>query len=74
MNIDEIIKNRENLERKLRVALSTMERSDEIKKIRREIIDNQKHCPHFSEKYNWTIANGVCPYCDFVLDENGRSY
>ena len=65
MNIDEIISRHEELDRELRIALSTMERSDKIKHIRTQIIENQKQCPHFSNKYNWTIAYGCCPYCGF---------
>ena len=74
MNIDEIIKAHSELDRELRIALSTMERSNKIEEIRKKIKDNQAHCPHASAKYNWTIANGVCPYCGFVLDPNGRAY
>lgn len=73
MNIDDIIKRREELNYELREALSVMERSDKIKQIRTEIIKNQAVCPHFSDKYNWTIANGKCPYCGFVFD-SGRDY
>ena len=73
MTIDDIISTNEKLARELRVALSTMERSDKIAEIRTKIIDNQKHCPHFSSRYNWTIANNVCPYCGFHFD-NGREY
>ena len=51
MNIDEIITTRERLNKELRIALSTMERSDKVYKIKKEIIENQKACPHFSSKY-----------------------
>ena len=71
MIIDEIIANHEKLDKELRIALSTMERSDAISEIRHRIIENQKQCPHFSDKYNWTIAYGKCPYCGFVLDSRG---
>ena len=73
MTIDEIIANHEQLDKELRFALSTMERSDAVSNIRQKIIENQKHCPHFSDKYNWTIAYGKCPYCGFVFDA-GRGY
>ena len=73
MNIDDIIRTNDELARELRIALATMERSDKVAEIRKKIIDNQKHCPHFSAKYNWTIANGMCPYCGFVFDR-GREY
>lgn len=73
MNMDDIIQTHEELDRQLRVALATMERKDTIANIRHQIIVNQNRCPHFSEKYNWTVAAGRCPYCGFVFDE-GREY
>ena len=63
MNINEIIKNRQRLEAELKLALSTMEKSDKIQKIRREIKENQQNCPHFSQEFNWTSPDGKCPYC-----------
>ena len=72
MTIDDIIQTRARLERELRLALSTMERKEAIRNIRLEIIDNQKHCPHASSKYNWEIADGVCPYCGCQLDWEGE--
>jgi len=74
MNIDDIIRAHGELDRELRMALATMERSNKIEEIRNKIKDNQAHCPHVSNKYNWAITNGTCPYCGFVLDPNGRSY
>ena len=73
MNIDNIISNYERLDKELKIALSTMERSDRVFEIKKEIIENQKQCPHFSNKYNWTIAAGRCPYCGFTFNE-GRKY
>lgn len=70
--IDDIINTHEKLERELRLALATMERSDKIFEIKKQIIANQLKCPHFSDKYNWTIAYGKCPYCGFVLDVGGN--
>lgn len=72
MNIDDIIETRKQLDHDLRIALSTMERKDNILKIRQAIIDNQKHCPHFSNKYNWTIAYNTCPYCGFQFNSGGH--
>ena len=46
MNIDNIISNHERLDRELKIALSTMERSDRVFEIKKEIIENQKQCPH----------------------------
>lgn len=67
MNIDDIIQNREELNTRLRMALATMERKSTIQEIRKEIIHNQQQCPHFSDKYNWAIVDGVCPYCGYML-------
>ena len=67
MNIEEIIKNRERLDKELRFALSTMERKDTIAKIRLDILKNQKTCPHFDNKYNWAVVDRICPYCGFQL-------
>ena len=67
MNMEEIINTREKLDRELRVALATMERSDAIYDIRKKIIENQRKCPHFSTEYNWAIVDEKCPYCGFSL-------
>lgn len=67
MSIEKIIENRERLDKELRFALSTMERKDTIAKIRLDILKNQKACPHFDNKYNWAVVDGICPYCGFQL-------
>ena len=66
-DIDLIINKRNELNEKLRNALSTMERKDDIAKIRLEILKNQRDCPHISSKYNWAIINDKCPYCGLTL-------
>ena len=71
MTIDEIIHRHEELEHELKSSLAKMERSDRILEIRKQILENQKQCPHFSNKYNWTVAYGKCPYCGFILDSRG---
>lgn len=63
MNIEEIIQKREELEKKLNFALATFEKKSVIKDIRLEILENQKLCPHISDKYSWEFVDGVCPYC-----------
>ena len=69
MSIDEIIRTNIELNRELTMALAAMERSDKIKEIRKKIVDNQKHCPHASAKYNWEIsADGKCPYCGYTFE------
>lgn len=64
-NIEHIIQQHEKLDKELRMALATMERSDKIEKIRKEIIANQRQCPHFDNNYNWAIVDETCPYCGF---------
>jgi len=71
MTIDEIIKTHEALNRELKIALATMERSNKIYDIKKRIIENQKQCPHFDHNYNWTIANDTCPYCGFHFPTGG---
>ena len=71
MRIDDIILTHEQLNKELRMALSTMERKDTIQKIKLAIIDNQRHCPHTSSKYNWEITNDTCPYCGFHFSTGG---
>ena len=63
--IDDVIVTREKLDKELRIALSTMERSDKVFEIKKRIIENQKRCPHFDSTYNWAIVNDTCPYCGF---------
>lgn len=67
MNIEDIIKCHEQLNNQLKNALITMERKDDIKEIRSAIIENQKKCPHYSNKYNWAIIDEKCPYCGMKL-------
>lgn len=68
MNIDEIIQNKEILDKALYVALSTMEKKTVIKELRQKIKDNQAACPHFSEKYNFVMIDDICPYCGKKLE------
>ena len=67
--LDDIINTHEKLEHELRLALATMERSDKVFEIKKQIIANQARCPHTSDKYNWTIAYGKCPYCGFIFNK-----
>ena len=71
MTIDDIIHNHETLSKELRCALATMERSDKVFEIRQAIIENQKHCPHISDKYCWAIIDDTCPYCGFHFPTGG---
>ena len=61
--IDDIIVERERLDRLLMQAVATMEKKDTIDKIRSLIRINQNNCPHFSSKYNYVFVDDTCPYC-----------
>lgn len=61
--IDDIIAEKERLDKELKVALATMEKKDTIKKIQAKIKINQSKCPHFDAKYNFTWVDDTCPYC-----------
>lgn len=71
MTMDEIIQTREQLEKELRFALSTMERSNAVFNIKKKIIENQNRCPHFDNNYNWAIIDDTCPYCGFHFSMGG---
>lgn len=61
MDIKQIIDRRRELERKLQIALATMEKSNAVKMIYQEIKENQNNCPH---DINYSLnKNGICPYC-----------
>ena len=64
-DIMNIVARRERLDKELRMALATMERSDKIEEIRKQQIANQMSCPHFSTEFNWAIVDDTCPYCGF---------
>lgn len=61
--IEEIIMERERLDKELKVALSTMEKKETIKKIKDQIKENQSRCPHFDAEYNFAWVDDTCPYC-----------
>lgn len=63
MNIDEIISRRAELDIELKRALSTMELKSTVSEIRDQIAENQMRCPHVSTRYNWSMIEGICPYC-----------
>ena len=68
MNINEIIRKHAELERRLIIAVSTMERKSTINEIHKELIDLQRQCPHFSAEHNFAIIEGECPYCGKQLE------
>ena len=53
------------------MALATMERSDKVFEIKKQIIANQSKCPHFDNNYNWAITNDTCPYCGMHFATGG---
>lgn len=63
MNIDEIMQKSAALHAQLRVALSTMDKKDTIFQLHTELKQLQDECPHYSAKYNYTMADNKCPYC-----------
>lgn len=71
MEMKQIIANHEALNKELRMALATMERSDKVYEIKKKIIENQNQCPHFSTEYSWAVIDGKCPYCGFQLSAEG---
>ena len=61
--IDDIIAEKERLERLLKQAGATMEKKETINKIRAQMRINQAKCPHYSTKYNYVFVDDTCPYC-----------
>lgn len=61
--IDDIIAEKERLDRLLKQAVATMEKKDTINTIRAQIRINQARCPHYSTKYNYVFVDDTCPYC-----------
>ena len=61
--IDDIIAERERLDRLLRQAIATMEKKDTINQLRAQILANQAKCPHYDTKYNYAWVDDTCPYC-----------
>lgn len=70
MTIDNIIETRGVLDAALRKALSTMEKKDEVMRLRQCIADNQAACPHTSTEYSWAPIDGKCPYCGKKLESD----
>ena len=61
--IEEIIAEKERLDKELKIALSTMEKKNTIKEIQAKIHINQQRCPHIDAKYNFVWIDDTCPYC-----------
>lgn len=69
--MSEIIATREQLDKELHFALSTMEKKDTIQQIKNRIIVNQRLCPHVDTNYNWEIIGDQCPYCGLHFQTGG---
>lgn len=67
MTIEEITSASAQLNEELRQALSTMERSDKVMRIRKEIRALQAQCPH-SDKYQFGLET-ICSYCGYKRGE-----
>ena len=61
--IDDIIAEKERLDRLLKQAVATMEKKETINQIRAQMRINQAKCPHYSNKYNFVWVDDTCPYC-----------
>ena len=62
MDINRIKKQYEDLNKDLKRALTTMERSDRVFVIRDAIKDLQQLCPHNNGNYDFSTTD-ECPYC-----------
>lgn len=61
--IEEIIEEKERLDKELRVALATMEKKSTIREIQAKMRINQSRCPHFDARYNFAWVDDTCPFC-----------
>ena len=61
-NINDIQNRYETLKSDLKLALSTMELSERVMKIREEMHDLQLLCPHNMGSYDFSTTD-ECPYC-----------
>ena len=62
MNINEVKAKYDALNADLKIALSTMQRTDQVFVIREAIKSLQNMCPHNNGTTDFT-QNGSCPYC-----------
>ena len=69
MTIEEITFNMNVLKDSLRNALSTMEHSDKVLYIRKQIKELQNKCPHESDVFHLDSDHRVCPYCGYKRGE-----
>ena len=74
--IDDIIFEYNNLEKELRLSLSTMERKSKIYEIKQSIFNLQRKCPHYDETHEFDLIDGKCVYCgkQLEVDRNDKGY
>ena len=65
----QIMNRRKELQRQLSQKLSVMEKTDEIKQIRKEIKELQEQCPHINEKSEFSLIDGCCPFCGKKMED-----
>ena len=61
-DIDQIIDTKNKLNRELQIALSSMEKKNDVKEIREKIRLNQAQSPNYSKKYNLVGNGNTGPY------------
>lgn len=62
MDVNKIKSQYESLQRDLKKALSTMEKTDLVLAIRESIKGLQQICPHNNGSFDFSLTN-ECPYC-----------
>ena len=63
-SIQEIIETKERLDKEIAVAASTMELNDTLFKLKQQMKENQRECPHDGgTQYNFVWVDDTCPYC-----------
>lgn len=63
MTMDEIIAKKEELDKRLKLAASTMTYKEDIRDVLQKINTLQSLCPHFSAQHNFVMVDDRCPYC-----------
>ena len=67
MTVEEIITKREELDTQLKMALSSMALSNDVKYVRAQIKELQSQCSHLTSDYS---KNKKCPFCGKILNED----
>lgn len=68
MDIEEVKVIYDELNEQLQYALSHMELSDDIRNIRKALLELQKECPHGDFIHNYALYE-KCPYCGKIFGE-----